>query len=499
MGNGLNFFTNAIDKTPATKDSYQDVDVSGDGVPSGASGVILELRSVASGTWNTCKVRKNGSSFDPTAGSIFQGRVGGYAFCQLDANRVFEANVSPDISFYLIGYTGSDVVYFDSPTDDSPTATDAWTDIDKSASIPSGATGVIALLTKDLNAYAGNAGIRCNGSTDTFPLGILGAPWSDLKWQYCGLDANRVLEMNNSTATMILYIYAYTKGEVTFKVNAVENSPSAVNAWTDVDVTSQTAANADGVLLMAKINTSYGSSEAHVRKNGSSDNRTTGALVAYSETAGTGQCCGLATGLDSGQVYEAYVGSITELDVYVIGYNAPAGATLQTVTDSLSLSDAVLRHKTLAVSDGVGASDAAQIGKNPLIVADALGLVDAILRNKQFALTDTVALAELVDVIKGLVLKIVADSVGLQDAVLRDKVLALIDAVSLLDAVSTPSRVLRVLDTVGLADGALVNKVLQVSENISLVEVVEVGTGGAAKKTKLFLVLGDVALQLTGD
>jgi hypothetical protein len=32
-----------------------------------------------------------------------------------------------------------------------------------------------------------------------------------------------------------------------------------------------------------------------------------------------------------------------------------------------------------------------------------------------------------------------------------------------------------------------------------LVEVVEVGTGGAAKKTKLFLILGELALQLTGD
>ena len=156
-----------------------------------------------------------------------------------------------------------------------------------------------------------------------------------------------------------------------------------------------------------------------------------------------------------------------------------SGASLKTVADSLGLSDSVLRHKavlpisdvvglaelilrhkTLAVSDGVGASDVARTDKSPLIAADALSLVDAILRNKQFALADTVALA---------------------------------------DAVSTPSRVLRAIDAVGLADGALVNKVLQLTESISLVEVVEVGTGGAAKKTKLFLILGELALQLTGD
>jgi len=183
---------------------------------------------------------------------------------------------------------------------------------------------------------------------------------------------------------------------------------------------------------------------------------------------------------------------------YSIYATYTAGATLQTVTDAVALSDSVLRHKTFSVSDGVGVSDLARTDKNPLIVADALGLVDAILRNKQFAVTDAVALAELVDVIKGLILKTVADSIGLSDAVLRDKVLALIDAVALSDAVSTPSRILRALDQVGLADGALVNKVLQVIESISLVEVVEVGVGGA-KKTKLFLVLGDLAIQLSSD
>lgn len=198
-------------------------------------------------------------------------------------------------------------------------------------------------------------------------------------------------------------------------------------------------------------------------------------------------------------------------------FKASGGATLQTVTDSLGLSDSVLRHKTLlpitdvlgladavlrnktlTIADSVGASTVARSNKSPLIVTDALGLVDAILRNKQFAVTDTVALAELIDVIKGLILKTVTDSVGLNDVVLRNKVLALIDAISLSDAVSTPSRVLQALDAVGLADGALVNKVLQVTEGISLAEVVEVGVGGA-KKTKLFLVLGDIAIQLSGD
>jgi len=39
---------------------------------------------------------------------------------------------------------------------------------------------------------------------------------------------------------------------------------------------------------------------------------------------------------------------------------------------------------------------------------------------------------------------------------------------------------------------------LQITETVSLAEVVQVGAGGA-KKTRLFLILGDLAVQLTGD
>jgi hypothetical protein len=66
------------------------------------------------------------------------------------------------------------------------------------------------------------------------------------------------------------------------------------------------------------------------------------------------------------------------------------------------------------------------------------------------------------------------------------------------DAVFMPSRFLRALDAVVLADDAFVDKLLVVTQSVSLAEVVEVGFAGA-KKTKLFLILGELALQLSGD
>jgi hypothetical protein len=72
------------------------------------------------------------------------------------------------------------------------------------------------------------------------------------------------------------------------------------------------------------------------------------------------------------------------------------------------------------------------------------------------------------------------------------------DSVELVDAALTPARVLKALDAAGLADNSAVNKVLLITETDSLAEIVQVDAGGA-KKTKLLLILGDLAVQLTGD
>ena len=115
------------------------------------------------------------------------------------------------------------------------------------------------------------------------------------------------------------------------------------------------------------------------------------------------------------------------------------GATVQTVTDSLSLSDSSLRHKAL------------------LLISDSAALTEAFSTGKVFA---------------------VIDSLNLADVERALKELQVHDASSLADAASTVSRI------------------LQVSENVSVVEVVQVG-GGGVRKTRLFLILGDLALQLT--
>jgi DNA-directed RNA polymerase subunit RPC12/RpoP len=154
-----------------------------------------------------------------------------------------------------------------------------------------------------------------------------------------------------------------------------------------------------------------------------------------------------------------YVDCVVVADAYI--GPEEEGPTLVEVADSLELAETVLRNKTL-------------------ILSDSLGLADSLYGNKSFLLSDSASLSELVTVMIGEVMKYITDSVSSADLVL------------------TPSRVLRTLEAIGAADNVAVNKVLQITETVSLAEIVEVGVGGV-KKTRLFLILGDLAVQLTGD
>ena len=92
----------------------------------------------------------------------------------------------------------------------------------------------------------------------------------------------------------------------------------------------------------------------------------------------------------------------------------------------------------------------------------------------------------------------IADNIDTAELTLNDKPLTPItDAVSLADITSTPTRILQALDSMGLSETAAVSKLLMLEDEVCLVEVVEQGIGGA--RTKLFLVLGDLAIQLTGN
>jgi hypothetical protein len=202
------------------------------------------------------------------------------------------------------------------------------------------------------------------------------------------------------------------------------------------------------------------------------------------------------------------------------------------VIDSSSLSDAVLCHKSLAVSDSVGLTEtlvglpsaykiiadsigltdvvSVYVGAILKVVEDSIGLSDVVYRNKSLIISDTVSLVEqvlrhkpllpvsdiltLAEVVAVSKVLAVVDSVSLSDVAKVLKQLRVSDSVTLTDTAQIPSKILKVLDSIGLSDVAKVDKALIVSDQIALVDAVY---AGKVKRAKLFLVIGNMVMDLT--
>jgi len=144
------------------------------------------------------------------------------------------------------------------------------------------------------------------------------------------------------------------------------------------------------------------------------------------------------------------------------------GATEITITDSISLSDSVLRHKTVSINDSIGVSDSI-LGHKTFTITDLIQTAEQILRDKSFAISDSISLSDLVNVITQ-ILKTVTDSIGLSDQVLTHKTFA-------------------VSDQITLSDQALRHKLVEISDQISLLE--------STVASKLFIIIDQIGLTDT--
>lgn len=134
-------------------------------------------------------------------------------------------------------------------------------------------------------------------------------------------------------------------------------------------------------------------------------------------------------------------------------------------------------------------------GGQPVLeeVVDSLGAVDYVLGDKTFGISDGAVLADVC--LKHWALQI-SDAVGFSDVVLRGKLLLLADSLGLSE-VGGVDKALLLPEQVLLLDVVLVDKGVAVLDGMSLAEIVEKGGAGVVK-TRIFLLLGDLAVQLTG-
>ena len=170
------------------------------------------------------------------------------------------------------------------------------------------------------------------------------------------------------------------------------------------------------------------------------------------------------------------------------------GAILKEVADSLSLSDSLLCNKTFAVTDSVGLADAPLKHWTPQI-SDSIALSDAVLRNKTFQILDSLGLSD--TILRGKQFS-VSDSISLCEliTVITETIKQVTDSLSLSDILGL-NKTLLVADQIRLTDNVYVNKILIISDSMALAEVVEKSVQGVVK-TRIFLIIGDLAIQLTG-
>ena len=344
MASGLNFLTNAIEVFPAAYGSWQDVDVSSY-IPTGATGVILYIESYSTGGSALMGIRKNGSSDSYYCYyGVLQGVIVG-----VDASRIFEARLQDSGQrLFLIGYTDSSVTLFDNGIDKSTGTAGSYQDVDVSGDgVPSGATGAVFFF-HNTGASDYNCALRKNGSSDDIYAEVEGDASGGILWGICGLDANRICEQKIANTAVDLKLIGYTLAPVTFLDNAVDKSLTTTGSWVDIDLTSDTAASADGAIFSIK-NTGSGSYNHGLQHKNSTDD--------YLEAIWSYSLLWRHVGLDSGQVCEGYIANVA-VDFYLRGYCYPTGAvTEKTSADTGAGADAYISLETgeAKTSSDVGA------------------------------------------------------------------------------------------------------------------------------------------------
>jgi len=319
MGAGLNFFTNAVEKTAGTANVWSDIDVSGDGVPAGSTMAIVEIVNEG-GSTGKAGVRKKGSSdnFTTYIEIISNGHI--WAFVALDANRKFQAYAysTTSVKYKVIGYCDSAVTAVDPPIEVTVDTSLAYTDVTLPEAAPANVVGVILRLTNEAAAKRRNF-VRKKGSTDDrFSYSFIG----DKCYIHAivGVDANEQYQQKaEAIADTKAYILAYLVAPITLFTNAVDISTGTAGSWVNNDVTANTDADANGAIFAfhGKANAIL---KGEARKEGSSDdfyNNTQ--MWQYAWIPG-------AIGMDASQVFEQKISS-TSLDLYLLGWtkDVPSG------------------------------------------------------------------------------------------------------------------------------------------------------------------------------
>lgn len=194
------------------------------------------------------------------------------------------------------------------PVEVTPGVAGSWQDVDVSAHIAVGATGVVLHLVNTSGGIGEyEIGLRKNGSGDNRKDDLYDPGHC---WAAIGVDANRKFEAYVQSTTYIdIYLVGYTMAGVTFFTNAHDKTPGVALAWTDIDCSVE-APDAVG-LIFEVISISHGY-DVGFRKDGSADNRI--------NVTGKHYTFGVIIGCSDSQICEGYNPDIDYWLFFLVGY-----------------------------------------------------------------------------------------------------------------------------------------------------------------------------------
>lgn len=204
-------------------------------------------------------------------------------------------------------------INFVAATNITPGVAGSWQTVDVSAYCPAGATGITFHLV-DSSANALNAfGIRKYGSTDNRTNFVRAYAYADPKgghiWGSMGISSDRKVQIyvaNLSVQTV--YLTGYWDSDAVFFDNATNISLGTYGSYQDINISSYVSADAIGAII--EIITTE-TRHFHLRKNGSTDNR--------SGVAGVNQHSFYIVGIDANKILEGYI-EYTPVKFYLVGY-----------------------------------------------------------------------------------------------------------------------------------------------------------------------------------
>lgn len=197
--------------------------------------------------------------------------------------------------------------------DYTPAQTEAWVERNVSGDVDEDATGVLLRL-ENTGAAEGSWGIRKNGSTDT----VTGTIQAGAQvWAFIGTGAGQIFELYISSTNIKCYLYGYSLYGVAFLTNGVDKTPGSTG-WVDTDCSAQTEHEPVGLIFRIK-NKSADTIRAYgLRKNGSTDAFTQG-QAGYLNIA-PGAVHYAMIGCDASVICEVQVSSISDVEVFLVGY-----------------------------------------------------------------------------------------------------------------------------------------------------------------------------------